>query len=255
MATLSLPAEIDTVNGIVRIVIADSHAMFRAALRHLFRTKPDFHLIAEAEDGVAAIAIVRKVRPHVVLLDLELPRCSGLDALREICVASPDTLPLLLVDDIDDEVLIEALCLGARGVTLKTTAPELLFKSIRAIVGGEYWLERSHFPVLIRALNNRSHSRGNGNGHNTFGLNQHELELVAAIADGESTRDLAEKFSLSEVTIRHQLTNVFRKLRVRNRGELVSFALRNDLGSNGKSDGKGNGSRQLTGLTQARSAA
>jgi DNA-binding NarL/FixJ family response regulator len=216
--------------------------MFRAAVKQLLRTEPDFHLVAEAEDGVEAIAIVREARPHVLLLDLELPRCSGLNVLREIRIASPPPLPLLLVDAVDDEVLIEAVCLGARGVAFKTTATELLFKSIRAVVGGEYWLERSRLPLLIRALDSHLHSCGEDSGHNVFGLNQRELELVAAIADGESTRDLAKKFSLSEVTIRHQLTNIFRKLHVRNRGELVSFAMRHDLGSNGN----GNASRRRT---------
>jgi two-component system nitrate/nitrite response regulator NarL len=248
MATLTHLAEPGRASGVVRIVIADSHAMFRAALKRLLPAEPDFHVIAEAEDGIEAIAIVREARPHVVLLDLELPRCSGLDALREIRNASPPTLPLLLVDTIDDEQLIEAFCLGARGVALKTTATDLLFKSIRAVVAGEYWLERNRFPLLIRALNNRLHSRGQDNCHNVFGLNQRELELVAAIADGESTRDLAEKFSLSEVTVRHRLTNIFRKLHVRNRGELLSFAMRHDLGSNGYA------SRRLTATMQSRNA-
>lgn len=248
MATLAHPAESVRANGVVRIVIADSHAMFREALTRLLRVEPDFHVIAEAEDGLEAITMVREARPHVVLLDLELPGCSGLDALREIRNAWPPTAPLLLVDSIDDQQLIDALCLGAHGVALKTAATGLLFKGIRAVVAGEYWLERKRVSLLIRNLNNRLHSRQEDNHHNFFGLNQRELELVAAIAEGDSTRQIAEKFNRSEVTVRHQLTNVFRKLQVRNRGELLSFAMSHNLGSNG------NGSRRLTATMQVEGA-
>jgi len=248
MATLAHTAEPRRDNGVVRIVIADSHAMFRAAIKRLLRAEPGFQVIAEAGDGVEAIAVVREMRPQVVLLELELPRCSGLDALREICKASPPTRPLLLVDSIDDQQLIEALCLGARGVALKTTTTDLLFKSIRAVVAGEYWLERNRMPLLISALNHRLHFRAQDNCHNIFGLNPRELELVAAIVDGESARDIAEKVCLSEVTVRHQLTNIYRKLRVRNRAELLSFAMSHNLGGNG------NGSHQPTAAMQARTA-
>ncbi len=226
-------AEPTSENGVVRIGIADSHAMFRTALRRVLRREPDFRVIAEAEDGVEAVAMVRRLRPQVVLLDLQLPRCSGLDALREIRNASPTTLPLLLVDTIADQQLVDALCLGARGVALKTTATELLFKGIRAIVAGEYWLERNRISLLIHTLNRRRDSQPADNSYNIFGLTARELDLVAAVVDGESARRMAGKFCLSEVTIRHQLTNLYRKLGVRNRAELLSFAISHDLGSDG----------------------
>jgi DNA-binding NarL/FixJ family response regulator len=231
MATLAHPAESGKANGDVRIVIADGHAMFREALKRLLQVEPDFRVIAEAKDGPGAVTIVRKARPHVVLLDPGLPGCFGLDALRGIRNAWPPTLPLLLVDSIDDRLLIDALCLGARGVALKTATTKLLLKSVRAVVAGEYWLERHRIALLIRSLNNHHGSRGDGHKQNIFGLNQRELKIVAAIAGGESTHDIAEKFSLSEFTIRHHLTNIFRKLNVHNRGELFGFALRHNLGS------------------------
>jgi len=233
MAMPARPAPPSGNYSAVRIVIADSHALFRTALKRLLRAESDFQVIAEAEDGVQAVAVVRQMQPQVLLLDLKLPRCSGLDALREIRKASPPTLSLLLVDDIDDEQLIEALRLGARGVAFKTTGTNLLFKSIRAVVAGEYWLERNRIAFLIQTLNQRLQAREKGNGHNLFGLVPRELEVVAAIANGLSTRDMAANFGLSEITVRHQLTQVYRKLQVRNRAELLSFALRHNLGDNG----------------------
>ena len=113
-------------DGNIRIVIADSHALFRAALRKRLGAEPDLVVVGEAEDGLEAVARVRDLQPHVVLLDLELPRSSGLEILSEIRRLSPATRALMLVDSIDEGQLIEALCLGARGVAFKTLATELL---------------------------------------------------------------------------------------------------------------------------------
>jgi DNA-binding NarL/FixJ family response regulator len=237
MATMTRLAKPSNGNGSIRIMIADSHAMFRAALRNLLGAEPDFVVIGEAEDGMEAVARVRNVHPHVVLLDLELPRCSGLEVLREIRSLSPATRALLLVDTIDEGQLIEALCLGARGVAFKTTATNLLLKSIRAVKAGEYWVERDRISLLIRTLNDRLDNNGQDERRNVFGLTPRELDTVRAIAAGESTQEMAQKLSRSEVTVRHQLTCIFRKLGVRNRGELLSFAMSHNLAGNG--DGSG----------------
>jgi DNA-binding NarL/FixJ family response regulator len=233
MATITRLAKPSNGNGSIRIVIADSHAMFRAALRKLLGVEPDFVVIGEAEDGMEAIARVRDVHPHVVLLDLALPRCSGLEVLREIRSLSPATRALLLVDAIDEGELIEALCLGARGVAFKTTATDLLLKSIRAVQAGEYWVKRDRISLLIRTLNDRLGSNGQDERRNVFGLTPRDLDIVRAIAAGESTQAMAQKLSRSEVTVRHQLTSIFRKLGVRNRGELLSFAIGHSLAGNG----------------------
>jgi DNA-binding NarL/FixJ family response regulator len=213
-------------------MIADSHAMFRAALRKLLGAEPDFKVIGEAEDGLDAVARIRDAQPHLVLLDLALPRCSGLEVLREIRSLSPATWALLLVDAIDERELIEALCLGARGVAFKTTATHLLLKSIRAVKAGEYWVERNRISLLIRMLNDRLNDNGQGDRHDVFGLTSRELDIIRAIGAGESTQEIAQKLSRSEVTVRHHLTKIFRKLGVRNRGELLRFEMRHNLAGN-----------------------
>jgi len=232
MPAMTRVAKLPNGKGGVRIAVADGHAMFRAALRRLLEAEPEFHVIAEAADGVEAAAIVRKARPDVLLLELALPRSSGLEVLREIDSSPPLTLPLLLVAAIDEEQLIEAFCLGARGLVLKTTTISLLVKSIRAVMAGEYWLQRDRISLLIRALCQRGCGNGQDLHHNVFGLNPRELEIVAAIAAGDSTRDMARAQSRSEVTMRHQLTSIFRKLGVRNRTELATFARKHNLGGN-----------------------
>jgi DNA-binding NarL/FixJ family response regulator len=216
-------------NGTIRIVIADRHALFRAALRKLLEAETDFAVVGEAENGIEAVARVRDLQPHIVSLDLPLPRCSGLEVLREIPIYSPATQALMLVDAIDEGQLIEAVCLGARGVVFKTTATHLVLKGIRAVNAGEYWLERDRFSLFIRALKNHFGSNGREDFQNLFGLTPRELDIVRAIAAGQSTREMARKIFRSEVTVRHQLTIIFRKLGVRNRGELLNFARSRNL--------------------------
>ncbi|HTS69420.1 MAG TPA: response regulator transcription factor [Terriglobia bacterium] len=217
-------------------MIVDNHAMFRAALRKLLGGEPGFVVVGEAEDGEEAVARIRDVQPHVILLDLALPRSSGLEVLREIPSLSPQTRALLLVDAIAEEDLVNALCLGARGVAFKTSTTSLLLKGIRAVKAGEYWVERDRISLLIRTLNQRAGNNGHEDRQKSFGLTPRELNLVRAIASGESTQEMAQKLSRSEVTVRHQLTGIFRKLGVRNRGELLRFALRHRLTGEGEMD-------------------
>jgi len=234
MATMTRLVKPCNGSGSIRIVIADSHGLFRAALRKLLGAEPDFVVTGEAEDGIEAVARVRDLQPHVVLLDLALPRYSGLEVLQEIRSLSPATRALLLVDAIDEGQLIEALCLGARGVAFKTTATDLLLKSIRAVKAGEYWVERDRISLFIRMLKDLLGSNGQDERQNLLGLTPRELDIVRAIAAGESTQGLAQKLSRSEVTVRHQLTSIFRKVGVRNRGELLSFAKSQNLAGNGE---------------------
>jgi DNA-binding NarL/FixJ family response regulator len=214
-------------------VIADSHALFRAALRKRLGAEVDLVVIGEAEDGMEAVARVRDLQPHIVLLDLALPRSSGLEVLSDIRRLSPATRALMLVDAIDEGQLIEALCLGARGIVLKTIATELLLKSIRAVHAGEYWVERDRISLFIRTINDRLGSNGQDESGNLFSLTPRELEIIRAIAAGKSTQEIAQQLFRSEVTVRHQLTIIFRKLGVRNRGELLNFARSHHLVRNG----------------------
>lgn len=229
MANIVLPPTSSSGNGSIRILIADSHAMFRTALSKLLQAEPGFVVAGEAEDGMEAVAQVRVLHPHVVLLDLALPHFSGLEVLHEIRPFPSLTRALLLVDAIDERELMEALCLGARGVVLKTTPTHLFMKSIRVVNSGEYWVGRSHISLLIRALNERLGNNGQNDCQNLFGLAPCDLDIIRAVAAGESTREVAHMISRSEVTVRHRLTCIYRKLGVHNRGELLSFAMSHNL--------------------------
>jgi len=229
MANMVLPPTPSSGNGSIRILIADSHAMFRTALSKLLEAEPGFVVVGEAEDGTEAVAQVRVAHPHVVLLDRALQHYSSLEVLHEISSLTPVTRPLLLVEAVDEGELIEALCLGARGVVPKTTPTSLLMKSIRAVKAGQYWVERRHMSLLIRALNDHLGNNGQIDCQNLFGLAPRDLDIIRAVAAGESTREVAQMVSRSEVTVRHQLTSIYRKLGVHNRGELLNFAISHSL--------------------------
>lgn len=233
MPEITRPAQRSKGTDVVRIAIADGYAMFRAALRKLLESEPSFRVVGEASDGIEAADIVRKRKPHILLLELALPRRTGLEALREIYSSPPLTRPLLLVGTVNEEELMEALLLGAYGLVLKTAAAALLLKGIRAVMAGEYWLERDRISHLIRALRDRRNGDREEAPANSFGLTTRELAIIAASAGGYGNRDIAQKLSLSEVTIKHHFTDIFRKLGVCSRVELVTFATSHNLAGNG----------------------
>jgi DNA-binding NarL/FixJ family response regulator len=221
--------------GIVRIAIADGHALFRDAVRSLLETEPDFRVVGEAVDGLEAACIVRNTRPDILLMELAMPRYSGLETLSRICAFPPLTRPLLLVAGIENEQLIEALQLGACGLVLKTATTSQLVKGIRSVMTGEYWLGRDCVPHLVRALCDRRRPENHDVPENGFGLTLREHGVVAASVAGLSIRDIAQNLGRSESTIKHRLTGIFRKLGVSNRLELVMFAANHNLAVNGTS--------------------
>ncbi len=212
----------------IRILIADDHAIFRDGLKKLLESEPDFTVVGEAGDGAEALKLAQKLKPDLLLLDLAMPRMPGMVALRELTTAAVPVRTIVLSAAVGKEQIVEALQLGARGVVLKESATQQLLKSMRTVMAGEYWVGRESVSDLVQYLRAASGLAAAPQKKN-FGLTPRELEIVGTIVAGYTNKDIAQKFSISEDTVKHHLTNIFDKLGVSTRLELALFAINHNL--------------------------
>ncbi len=212
----------------VRILLADDHPIFRDGLRRLLEAEAGFRVVGEASDGAEAVAMAKKLKPDLLLLDLAMPKHPGLEAVREL--GNSDTPPriLLLTAAVEKEQIVEALQLGARGVVLKESATQLLLNSIRAVMAGQYWVGRETISNLVEYLRGLL-APPPAPKQKKFGLTPRELEIVSAVVAGYTNKDIAAHYKISEDTVKHHLSNIFDKLGVSTRLELALFAVHQDL--------------------------
>jgi len=207
-------------NQPIRLIIADDHAIFRDGLRRLLATQPDFQVIGEASDGKEAISLTQSMKPDVLLLDLAMPRVPGMEVLRELSRQETPVRTILLTAAIQPFAVTSALQLGARGIVLKASPPEMLLKSIRSVHEGQFWVGSE--PVSSWAKPGQSTSG--------FGLTSREVEIISAIKKGSSNREIAGQLAISEETVKRHLSNIYGKLGVSSRLELAVLASEQHLG-------------------------
>jgi two-component system, NarL family, nitrate/nitrite response regulator NarL len=211
-----------------RILIADDHTIFRDGLRRLLESEPEFQVAGEAGDGAEALQLSQQLKPDILLLDLAMPRMPGLETLRELSTQGSPVKTILLTAAIEKRQIVEALQMGARGVIMKDAATVLLMKGIRTVMNGQFWVGREAVADMVTYLRDKA-AQQPPSPAKAYGLTKRELEILSTIVSGLSNKEIAQKFSLSEDTVKHHLTNIFDKVGVSSRLELALFALKHRL--------------------------
>jgi DNA-binding NarL/FixJ family response regulator len=209
-----------------RILLADDHAVVRHGLRLVLDAEPDLEVIAEAGDGAEAIEHALEQRPDLAVLDISMPRMTGLQAVRELHRRQPRLRMLILSMHQNEQYLYEALKAGASGYVLKTVADRDLVQACRAAMRGEPFLYPGALTPLIRDYLHRARTE---QPLRDEPLTAREQEVVKLIAEAYSTKDIAETLVISEKTVERHRANILEKLGMHDRVELTRYAIRRGL--------------------------
>jgi NarL family two-component system response regulator LiaR len=213
--------------GRIRILLADDHVLLRQGTAELLRGEPSLEVVGEAGDGLQAVELTRQLQPDIVIMDVRMPRLSGLEATRRIGALSPRVRVLVLTAHDDDEYVFSLLQAGASGYLLKTAPVGDLVKAIRQVSEGDTPLDPAVARKVILRLSGEPDGQMPGAvSANAPELTQRELEVLQMVALGLSNRGIAEAMSISDRTVQTHLTNIFAKMNVASRVEAVVSAIR-----------------------------
>jgi DNA-binding NarL/FixJ family response regulator len=226
--------------SLIQIFLLIEHAISREGLRLLFATESDFRVVGYADNWTDA-ARGHACRSDVVVVDLAHARMPDPAALRELTAVCEPARLILLTSGLEHSQITEALRLGVRGIIAKNTTAELLFKCVRAVAAGEYWVERDIIADLTERLCAATSSGADAAQRNPFGLTGRELQVLSLLIAGHANKAIADKCGIRERTVKQHLTNTFDKLGVSTRLELALFALQERL----VPDGAGHPARRL----------
>ena len=213
----------------VKILIADGCPIFREGLKHLLLTQKDFEVLGEAGDSIEALRLMELLKPDVLLLDMMMPPLNGMEVLERSDGNLRTTRVIMLSVTADTNQTVQALELGACGVLRKEVSSEILLKSIRAVVQGQYWVGRRDMAGAIDALRS-VRSLESENASRNFGLSPREMQILQGLVEGLPNKEIARSFGISEQTVKHHISSIFDKTGMSNRLELVIFSINQGLG-------------------------
>jgi len=210
----------------IRLMLVDDHKMLREALRAILEKTGDFDVVAEADDGPAAIELARERSPDVVLMDIGLVGMSGIEATRRILAQTPTVKVLALSTFADRRIMLQMLQAGASGYVVKSAGSEELLHGIRAVARGETYLYAEATAALVDSLRKQSPQ-----GVSSETLGRREREVLQLLARGKTSAQIAETLNIATGTVEVHRRNIMRKLDLHNVAELTRYAIREGLTS------------------------
>ncbi len=208
----------------MRVLVADDHTLFRDGITSLLEAA-GFQVVGQVGDGQEAIAAAQRLRPDLVLLDVDMPRLNGLEALSQIKAQLPETRVVMLTVSQDDKDLLQAVQSGAQGYLLKDLSADEFLDMLYGLERGEAAISRKTAARLIDGLGARAHRPPAP----AERLTEREIEVLKAVAEGQPNTAIAQRLSISENTVKYHLKKIFQKLGAQNRTEAVAHAMRAGL--------------------------
>ncbi|MGG7212694.1 response regulator [Clostridium nigeriense] len=204
-----------------KILVVDDHLIVREGLKLIFETEENYEVIGEAENGDEALLLIDKLKPDIVLMDLSMPKRSGLEAIKTLKQQN-NPVPIIILTTFNDNNLIrEGLFLGAKGYLLKDSTREELIRTIEAAIRGEMLLQ----PEITRSIFSDNREQKQINSSLNTSITERELFVLQAIARGCTSKEIAIDMGISERTVKAHLTNIYTKLKVDSRSEAVAVAI------------------------------
>ena len=218
------------VNDTTSVLIVEDHGIVRAGLRMLLKNWPQLSVVGEASNRAEALDVTIREQPNIILLDIYLESESSLSFLPELLAASPQSRVIMLTAASDQEVHRRAVRLGASGIVLKSEAASVLAEAVDKVRGGQMWLQPSLVAGLLSELAQPDRApAGDPETARIASLTEREREVIALVAQGLPNKHIADRLSISDVTVAHHLTAIFNKLGVASRLELALYASKHGL--------------------------
>ncbi len=227
LANGSAEAQPDGSGSKIRVLLADDHTILRAGLKIMLNIQPDMEVIGEASDGKQAITEAQRLTPDVILMDITMPECNGIEATRQVKRLLPDTRVLVLTMHENEEYLFQVLRAGASGYILKEAADTELISAIRAVHAGRFYLSPSAQSLMIGDYLLRVRTGEERDSYSA--LTEREREILKLVAEGYTNNQIAEQLFISPKTVDTHRTHIMDKLNLHSRAELVKYAMRRGL--------------------------